>query len=108
MYTPLTPSATNYRTMGYWFATGHWFAQPRTDWTPDFSSDFGDYCARRRDDYVAGHATSLPSIPDLWTEYVATLDEFFNSDGTFTEDDQGNWCAVDTDPTPPHGTERPA
>lgn len=89
MYTPLTTGGRNARTMGYWFATGHWFAQKRTDWTPDFSSDFGDYCARRRDQYEAEHATSLPSIPDLWNEYLTEM-------------------TVDTDPTPPHGTERPA
>jgi hypothetical protein len=72
MYTPLTESGHSYRRMGYWFATGIWFEHARADpdsWIADRSSVFGDYCARRRDDYVFGNVTYLPSIPDLWDEF---------------------------------------
>lgn len=69
-------TADNYRMMGYWFATGHWYAQDRNEWTPDFSSDFGDYAQRRRLAYDNGEVTSLPSIPHMWGEYVAELEAF--------------------------------
>lgn len=72
----MTTNANNYRSMGYWFASGHWFAQPREAWAPDFSSDFGHYCRRRRIDYDQGGVTHLPSIPDMWNEYLALLKEF--------------------------------
>lgn len=66
---PYTESGQRYHDMGYWFATGWWFAQPRDEWVPDRSSEFADYCRLRRDHYMAGGVTALPSIPDMWTEF---------------------------------------
>jgi len=63
----------NYRTAGYWFASGWWFAQPRDKWVPDFSDDFANHCVRRRNEYDNGQVTSLPSIPDMWDEYFNDL-----------------------------------
>lgn len=75
MYTPTSESARNYRTVGYWFATGWWFAQPRGEFVPDHSTEFGEYCARRRDEYEDGTVGFLPSVPDLWTRFKETLDD---------------------------------
>jgi len=67
---PYTESGQRYHTMGYWFAVGWWFAQPRDIFLPDRSSEFADYCRLRRDEYMAGGVTSLPSIPDMWKEFT--------------------------------------
>ena len=67
---PHTESGQRYWGMGYWFATGWWFAQPRDAWVPDRSQEFGDYCRHRREVYETGAATSLPSIPDMWKEFT--------------------------------------
>jgi hypothetical protein len=78
MYTPLTVPGAQYRKMGYWFATGVWFAHSRTDpdsWIVDRSQAFGDYCAERRDRYSLGYVSHLPSIPDMWVEFG---DELFS------------------------------
>ena len=74
-YKILTPRGERYAQIGYWFATGWWFAQRRADWVTDHSSDFRDYCARRADEYANGQETHLPSIPDLWKEFHETLDD---------------------------------
>lgn len=60
--------------IGYWFATGWWFAQPRDEWVPDRSQEFANYCERRREEYEApGGPCFLPCIPDLWTEFWSTV-----------------------------------
>ena len=65
-----TQRGVRYRAMGYWFATGWWFAQPRDAWVPDRSSEFGNYCGRRADEYDSELVTHLPSIPDMWKEFT--------------------------------------
>jgi hypothetical protein len=70
MYTPLTESGRNYRTIGYWFASGVWYQQRKAhDWVADHASEFGDYCAYRRDEYVNGITSYLPSVLGLWEEF---------------------------------------
>ena len=66
---PHTSSGQTYWSMAYWFATGWWFAQDRTEWVPDRSHEFADWVRLRRDEYEAGVTTSLGSIPDLWKEF---------------------------------------
>ena len=56
-----------YWAMGYWFAVGYW-SNGRDGL--ERSSEFADYCAGRREEYEAGAACSLPSVPELWTEFV--------------------------------------
>lgn len=82
-YIPTTESGRNYRNMGYWFATGRYFAairpdepwiEPRSD-VMDHSSAFAGYCAWRRDVYEAESVTHLPSIPDMWDQYQRTIQE---------------------------------
>jgi hypothetical protein len=72
-YTPTTDSGERWRASCYWFATGWWFAQDRTEFVPDFSSDFSYYGARLADDYRNEHRTSLPSIPDMWKDYLDAI-----------------------------------
>ena len=68
--TTQTDAGSRYWGMGYWFATGWWFAQPRDAFIPDRSTEFADYCRHRRDVYETGAVTSLPSIPDMWKEFT--------------------------------------
>ena len=66
MYTPVT---NNYRTLGYWFATGVWYThRQHSPWVHDHSSAFSDYCARRRHEYETG-AGFLPSVLELWSQF---------------------------------------
>jgi hypothetical protein len=76
MYTPLTGRGERYRASAYWFATGIWWANNRSDWAPDFSTDFSYFCARLADEYENEQRRSLHSIPDMWTDYVSQLQEF--------------------------------
>jgi hypothetical protein len=68
-YTPRTGRGERYRNIGYWFATGWWFAQDRSEFVPDRSQEFADLCAQRADAYELESTHHLASIPDLWAEF---------------------------------------
>jgi hypothetical protein len=72
---PKTNRGKRYREQCYWFATGWWFAQDRAEFVPDFSDDFSRYGAYLADEYETEQRSSLPSIPDMWKEYLNELDQ---------------------------------
>lgn len=66
-YQPRTEFGLSYRTTAYWYAVGYSDGAG----TPDLASSFSYYVAARADDYRDELVTSLPSIPDMFAEFIA-------------------------------------
>lgn len=69
MYTPLTTRGEEYRKIGYWFATGWWYAQPRDQFVPDRSQEFAEFCARLADEYALEKTHYLSSVLGMWDQF---------------------------------------
>jgi hypothetical protein len=70
MHTPLTTRGEEYRKIGYWFATGWWYAQPRAQFVPDRSQKFAEFCAALADEYALEKTHYLPSVLGMWDQFV--------------------------------------